>query len=144
VQCLELEQRQGKETAQARAIQMASGDLLVFTDVATRIGGAGLRGMASALMLPGVGAVSSEDRCLTADGRPAGEGLYVRYEMWLRRLESRAGGLVGLSGSLFAVRRELCDEWPSDIPSDMLVRCAPRAGGCARSASRMCTGCTRT
>jgi cellulose synthase/poly-beta-1,6-N-acetylglucosamine synthase-like glycosyltransferase len=121
VQCLELEQRQGKETAQARAIQLASGDLLVFTDVATRIGGAGLRGMATALMLPGVGAVSSEDRCLTADGRPAGEGLYVRYEMWLRRLESRAGGLVGLSGSLFAVRRELCDEWPSDIPSDMLA-----------------------
>jgi len=121
VQCLELEQRQGKETAQARAIQMASGDLLVFTDVATRIGGAGLRGMASALMLPGVGAVSSEDRFVTVDGRPAGEGLYVRYEMWLRRLESRAGGLVGLSGSLFAMRRELCDEWPTDIPSDMLA-----------------------
>ena len=121
VQCLELEQRQGKETAQARAIQMASGDLLVFTDVATRVGGAGLRGMASALMLPGVGAVSSEDRFVTVDGRPAGEGLYVRYEMWLRRLESRAGGLVGLSGSLFGMRRELCDEWPTDIPSDMLA-----------------------
>ena len=120
VQCLELEQGQGKETAQARGIQMADGELLVFTDVATRIGGTGLRGMASALMLPGVGAVSSEDRFVTADGRPAGEGLYVRYEMWLRRLESRAGGLVGLSGSLFGMRRELCDEWPTDIPSDML------------------------
>lgn len=121
VQCLELEQREGKETAQARAIQLANGAILVFTDVATRIGGAGLRGMASALMRPDVSAVSSEDRFVTADGRPAGEGLYVRYEMWLRRLESRAGGLVGLSGSLFAMHRELCDEWPTDIPSDMLA-----------------------
>jgi cellulose synthase/poly-beta-1,6-N-acetylglucosamine synthase-like glycosyltransferase len=121
VQCLELAQRQGKEAAQARAIQRAKRDLLIFTDVATRIGGTGLRGMASALALPGVGAVSSEDRFVTPDGRPAGEGLYVRYEMWLRRLESRTGGLVGLSGSLFGVRRALCDEWPTDVPSDMVV-----------------------
>ena len=121
VRCLELAQPLGKETAQLRAIEMTTGEILVFTDVATRIGGAGLRGMAAALMQPGVGAVSSEDRFVTADGRPTGEGLYVRYEMWLRLLESQAGGLVGLSGSLFGVRRALCDEWPTDIPSDMLV-----------------------
>lgn len=121
VRCLELTQPLGKETAQLRAIETATGEILVFTDVATRIGGAGLRGIAAALMQPGIGAVSSEDRFVTAEGRPTGEGLYVRYEMWLRRLESQAGGLVGLSGSLFGVRRELCDEWPTDIPSDMLV-----------------------
>jgi cellulose synthase/poly-beta-1,6-N-acetylglucosamine synthase-like glycosyltransferase len=121
VRCLELEERRGKESAQARAIQLAHGQLLVFTDVATRIGGAGLRGIASALMLPGIGAVSSEDHFVSADGRPVGEGLYVRYEMWLRQLESRTGGLVGLSGSLFGVRRELCDEWPTHVPSDMVV-----------------------
>ena len=121
VRCLELAQPLGKETAQLRAIDLTTGEILVFTDVATRIGGAGLRGIAAALMQAGVGAVSSEDRFVTADGRPTGEGLYVRYEMWLRRLESQAGGLVGLSGSLFGVRRELCDEWPTDIPSDMLV-----------------------
>jgi glycosyltransferase involved in cell wall biosynthesis len=128
VECIELRDRVGKETAQARGIAAARGDILVFTDVATRIGGAGLRGMAAAFQSPGVGAVSSEDRFVTADGRPAGEGLYVRYEMWLRQLESRARGLVGLSGSLFAVRRELCDEWPTDVPSDFVValRCARR------------------
>lgn len=128
VDCIELQQRLGKEAAQARAIQAATGRFIVFTDVATRIGGAGLRGMVAGLARPGVGAVSSEDRFVAADGRPAGEGLYVRYEMWLRRLESRRGGLVGLSGSLFGVRRELCDEWPTDVPSDLVValRCARR------------------
>jgi hypothetical protein len=128
VECIELRDKVGKETAQATGIAAARGEILVFTDVATRIGGAGLRGMAAAFRSDGVGAVSSEDRFVTADGRPAGEGLYVRYEMWLRQLESRARGLVGLSGSLFAVRRALCDEWPTDVPSDFVValRCARR------------------
>jgi hypothetical protein len=38
--------------------------------------------------------------------------------MWLRRLESRAGTLIGLTGALFAVRRELCQPWDSRIDSD--------------------------
>jgi hypothetical protein len=128
VECIELRDKVGKETAQATGIAAARGEILVFTDVATRIGGAGLRGMAAAFQSGSVGAVSSEDRFVTAAGRPAGEGVYVRYEMWLRQLESRARGLVGLSGSLFAVRRALCDEWPTDVPSDFVValRCARR------------------
>jgi cellulose synthase/poly-beta-1,6-N-acetylglucosamine synthase-like glycosyltransferase len=128
VACLELDARMGKESAQVRGIQAANGEILVFTDVSTRIGGAGLRGIATAFADSSVGAASSEDRFVTADGQIAGEGLYVRYEMWLRRMESRMAGLVGVSGSLFAARRELCDEWPTDVPSDFVValRCARR------------------
>ena len=48
---------------------------------------------------PSVGAVSSEDRFISQDGSIAGEGAYVKYEMWLRKLESEQAGLVGLSGS---------------------------------------------
>jgi hypothetical protein len=47
--------------------------------------------------------------------------MYIRYEMWLRALESRKGGLVGLSGSFFAARREVCARWDTDIPSDFAV-----------------------
>jgi len=38
--------------------------------------------------------------------------------MWLRNLESRAAGLVGLSGSFFAARKEVCEEWDINVPSD--------------------------
>jgi hypothetical protein len=55
---------------------------------------------------------------VSADGRIVGEGAYVRYEMWLRRLESERAGLVGLSGSFFAVRRSVISRWDSTIPSD--------------------------
>jgi hypothetical protein len=38
--------------------------------------------------------------------------------MWLRRLESGRAGLVGLSGSFFAARREVCEDWDIYSPSD--------------------------
>jgi hypothetical protein len=63
--------------------------------------------------------VSSVDRFIDRDGRPSGEGAYVRYEMFLRSLETRVNSLVGLSGSFFAARREVCREaWSEDLQSD--------------------------
>ena len=48
----------------------------------------------------------------------SGEGAYVRYEMFLRALETRVNSLVGLSGSFFAARREVCRAWAADRQSD--------------------------
>jgi glycosyltransferase involved in cell wall biosynthesis len=112
------DERRGKEYAQLCAIREASGDILVFSDVATRIPENALRLMAREFADERVGALSSEDRFVSKNGEIAGEGAYVRYEMWLRRLESERAGLVGLSGSLFAARREVCKEWDIYSPSD--------------------------
>ncbi|HEX5514513.1 MAG TPA: glycosyltransferase, partial [Gammaproteobacteria bacterium] len=104
-------ERRGKEWAQLLAVQAAAGEILVFSDVATMLAPEALRRLAADFADPRVGAVSSEDRFVAPDGRIVGEGLYVRYEMWLRRLESGVGGVVGLSGSFFAARREVCEDW---------------------------------
>lgn len=111
-------ERKGKEHAQGLAIAQARGDILVFTDVSTAIPPNALHALMEDFADPGVGAVSSEDRFITTDGTVAGEGAYVRYEMWLRALESRKAGLVGLSGSFFAARREVCEPWDIQSPSD--------------------------
>lgn len=118
VRLLAIERRQGKEHAQKQAVQIAHGELLVFSDVATRLDPHGLRQIIANFADPTVGCVSSEDRLLGQDGKPAGEGMYVRYEMWLRRLESRVNSLVGLSGSFFAARREVCKDFSSEMQSD--------------------------
>ncbi|MCS5565945.1 glycosyltransferase family 2 protein [Marinobacter sp.] len=110
--------RKGKEYAQLQAIKVASGDILVFSDVATAIPEDAIRRMMRYFDDPEVGAVSSEDRFLARDGRIVGEGAYVRYEMWLRKLESSRAGLVGLSGSFFAARRSVCQDWDIYSPSD--------------------------
>lgn len=113
------DERLGKEHAQALAIARAEGDILVFSDAGTELPPDSLRRLAVDFQHPEVAAVSSEDTFISQDGSLAGEGAYVRYEMWLRRRESRVGSLVGLSGSFFAARRETCTQgWDEQIPSD--------------------------
>ncbi|MGB5180129.1 MAG: glycosyltransferase, partial [Gammaproteobacteria bacterium] len=118
VRLVRADQRKGKEYAQLCAIREASGEILVFSDVATTIPADAFRALVSAFVDKQVGALSSEDRFISNDGRVAGEGTYVKYEMWLRRLESEHAGLVGLSGSFFAARREVCVDWDIYSPSD--------------------------
>lgn len=110
--------RKGKEYAQLCAIKQAAGSIIVFSDVATQIETDGLQRLARYFDDTAIGAISSEDRFVSQDGSIAGEGAYVKYEMWLRRLESVRAGLVGLSGSFFAARKKVCIEWDIYSPSD--------------------------
>jgi cellulose synthase/poly-beta-1,6-N-acetylglucosamine synthase-like glycosyltransferase len=127
-------ERLGKENAQLHAIRAARGDVIVFSDVATQIPADALRKLTEYFRDPSIGAVSSEDRFVTAEGKVAGEGAYVRYEMWLRRMESSLAGLVGLSGSFFAARKSVCAEWDIHSPSDFNT-----ALNCARLGLRAVT-----
>lgn len=111
-------ERLGKENAQLAAIKVAKGDVLVFSDVATQIPVDALQKLEQYFADTSIGAVSSEDRFISKDGSVAGEGAYVKYEMWLRKQESQLAGLVGLSGSFFAARKEICQEWDIHSPSD--------------------------
>lgn len=118
IRLVRADQRKGKEYAQLCAIKQARGDILVFSDVATSIPAEAIHKLCAYFGDPTVGAVSSEDRFVSQDGTIAGEGAYVKYEMWLRRQESRCAGLVGLSGSFFAARASVCQQWDIYCPSD--------------------------
>jgi hypothetical protein len=113
--------RAGKEAAQRGAIAASREEILVFSDVATLLPPDGVRQIVANFADPTVGCASSVDRVVDAGGRASGEGAYVRYEMALRALETRAGTVVGLSGSFFAARRVVCRDWPPDVPSDFHV-----------------------
>lgn len=119
---LESAERRGKEAAQARALHSARGDVIVLTDVAGELAPGALRAIVRPFADARVGCVSSEDEVEGEDG----EGAYVRYEMLLRRLETECATLVGVSGSFFAIRRELAEGWREDLASDF--RSALEAG----------------
>lgn len=110
--------RRGKEHAQGLAIASTNADVIVFTDAGTLLPKDALAPLLHAFSDPTVGAVSSVDRFITANGSLQGEGAYVRYEMWLRDLETRFHSLVGLSGSFFAARRVVCERWDDRVQSD--------------------------
>jgi glycosyltransferase involved in cell wall biosynthesis len=118
IELIAIKERRGKENAQKEAITRARGDVLVFTDVATKLDPGGLKQIVSNFVDPSIGCVSSEDQVIGKDGKPTGEGLYVRYEMWLRRLESKVNSLVGLSGSFFAARKGVCRDFSDEMQSD--------------------------
>ncbi len=111
--------RKGKEAAQKLAVGVAKGEILVFSDVATILQPDAIRNIVKSFNDPSVGCVSSADRFVDQDGRTSGEGAYVKYEMFLRSLESTVYSLVGLSGSFFAARSSVCKQsWSEDLQSD--------------------------
>ena len=118
VELVRADQHLGKEYAQLCGIKAATGDIVVFSDSATRLQPEALQKLVPYFDNPQIGAISSEDRFISADGKVAGEGAYVKYEMWLREMESQCAGLVGLSGSFFAARKKICEEWDIHSPSD--------------------------
>ena len=111
-------ERKGKENAQGLAIGATTAEVLVFTDTGTILPPEAVRNLLRIFRDPFIGAVSSVDRFISPDGSMQGEGLYVRYEMWLRDREARFFSLVGLSGSFFAARRKVCEDWDTGVPSD--------------------------
>lgn len=109
--------RQGKEAVQGLALQEARGEIVIFTDAKSALLPDAIEKFLPYFSDPTIGAVSSTDK---VEGS-SGEGLYVRYEMWLRKLESSFQSVVGLSGSCFAVRKSVCAPWQNDIPSDFAL-----------------------
>lgn len=129
IELIRSDEHRGKEFVQGLALTHARGDIIVFTDVRTILSVDAFEKLIPYFRDPTVGAVSSIDQVIPDAQGESGEGMYVRYEMWLRRLESEFDSVVSLSGSCFAVRRQLCEPWRSDIPSDFSLLLAAQQAG---------------
>ena len=121
VKLVEIPKRTGKHYAQMQARDVSQGEILVFTDVSVELEPDALQRIVSNFADSSVGCVSSEDHVRGEPRGRGGEGSYVNFEMWLRRLESQVGSLVSVSGSFFAARRQVCDVWHSGQSSDFFV-----------------------
>jgi len=103
-------QRQGKAAAINRVVPLVSGEILVFSDANTMIEPGALRALVRSFADPAVGGVSGEKQV-----QGGGEGLYWRYESYLKRCDSALTSVMGAAGEFFAVRRELF--WPTEEDS---------------------------
>jgi cellulose synthase/poly-beta-1,6-N-acetylglucosamine synthase-like glycosyltransferase len=109
----------GKATAVSRGIQAVSGDIVVFTDARQEIDPSALRHMIACFADPTVGVVTGE--LYIRKGHNSQEnntGLYWRYEKTIRKHLSQINALLGASGSIYAMRRELTGPIPSNILLD--------------------------
>lgn len=111
-----IRERGGKAAALNAGLAAASAPIVVFSDASIMLEPGSIRAIVRPFDDPAVGCVSGEDRI--AGG--GGEGLYGRYEMFLRRQESRLHSIVGASGSFYAQRRELCGAFVPNVAPDFL------------------------
>lgn len=122
-QVLRLEERSGKSEAQNAGVNLATGEVLVFTDVSVIVRENALRQLIPALLVEGVGCVTGVDVSQAGEsGDPAKEaGLYTRFEIALRRREAEAGTLFGVNGCLFAIRKAHRAPVPRECVDDLYV-----------------------
>ncbi|MGH2843957.1 MAG: glycosyltransferase [Solirubrobacteraceae bacterium] len=97
--------RGGKIRAQDEAVRCASGALLAFSDANSVWQPDALGRIVAAFADPRVGYVCGDVTLLDGGGRNQ-EGLYWRYEMWMRRLESGLRSVTAGNGAIYATRRE--------------------------------------
>jgi len=97
--------RGGKIRAQDAAVERAHGDLVAFSDANVSWEPGALKRLIEAFSDPRVGYVCGDVRLVNDRGSNQ-EGLYWRYEMALRRLESRVRSVTGGNGAIYATRRE--------------------------------------
>ncbi|MFD0737908.1 glycosyltransferase family 2 protein [Lysobacter koreensis] len=111
-------QRRGKSACLGQVLPQLDAELVLFCDVRQRIDAGAARALVAALADPTVGAASGELLLQADTGYGQGVDAYWRYEKWLRRLESASGSLVGVTGALYAARREAIASVPAGIVLD--------------------------
>jgi hypothetical protein len=97
--------RGGKIRAQDAGVERADTPLVAFSDANALLEPDALRELVAPFADPQVGYVCGQVRFVNAAGTNQ-EGLYWRYEMLLRALESRLHSVTGGNGAIYATRRE--------------------------------------
>jgi cellulose synthase/poly-beta-1,6-N-acetylglucosamine synthase-like glycosyltransferase len=103
--------RGGKAAALNRGLEVATGDILFFTDVRQALEPYSLAHLVANFADPSVGAATGELRILDPDGtgEQADMELYWRYELWARRRLSRIDSIFSVTGCIYALRRNLAE-----------------------------------
>jgi cellulose synthase/poly-beta-1,6-N-acetylglucosamine synthase-like glycosyltransferase len=114
--------RRGKAANFREIVPTLTGDIVVFSDAGSLYRGDTLKKLIRNFADPQVGCVGGRIRYRNPDATSVsqGEGLYWRYEVFLREAESAIGSAMVLSGAVYAMRRELYRAVPDDLPDDFL------------------------
>jgi cellulose synthase/poly-beta-1,6-N-acetylglucosamine synthase-like glycosyltransferase len=107
VRLLHDSQRRGKAATIDAAIPRLAGDIVILSDANTGVDPSAARRLARWFADPAVGAVCG--RLLLTDPATGAnvDGVYWRYETFLKRCEGRLGALLGANGAIYAIRRDL-------------------------------------
>jgi cellulose synthase/poly-beta-1,6-N-acetylglucosamine synthase-like glycosyltransferase len=119
-----LPERRGKMHAMNRGMQFVKTPIVIFSDTNTRLGENSIRESVAQLSNPKVGCVAGEKRIVDKKedvAAGAGEGLYWKFESWIKKMDADLNSAVGAVGELFAIRTELFEAVEQDTILDDLI-----------------------
>lgn len=116
-------ERSGKLAAINRAVQyVGETDILVFSDANTMLNKSSIKKIVAHYVDPMVGGVAAEKKVISsAKGMIRGEGLYWKYESFLKKCEDRYYSVLGAAGELFSLRYALFKPLDESIILDDLM-----------------------
>jgi cellulose synthase/poly-beta-1,6-N-acetylglucosamine synthase-like glycosyltransferase len=116
--------RGGKIGAMNRGMQFVKTPIVIFSDGNTMLGKDSIKEIVNLFRNPKVGCVSGEKRIYQKESETAagaGEGIYWKYESFLKKLDAELYSVVGAAGELFAIRTELYREVEKDTLLDDFI-----------------------
>jgi cellulose synthase/poly-beta-1,6-N-acetylglucosamine synthase-like glycosyltransferase len=115
-------ERKGKMAAINRAISIASGEIVVFSDANNIYAEDAIRKLVVQFADPQVGGVTGSKHIVKSTTQLGNsEGLYWKYESFIREKESLLGCCTGVCGEIFSIRRILFERPPSSVINDDFV-----------------------
>jgi cellulose synthase/poly-beta-1,6-N-acetylglucosamine synthase-like glycosyltransferase len=122
VRLLDYPVRRGKATVLNDAFAELRGEVVVLSDANTYFSDPDVvRNLARWFRDPSVGAVCGKLVLTDPDTGTNVDGVYWKYETFLKHCESRLGALLGSNGAVYAIRRELFDGIPPGTVLDDFV-----------------------
>jgi cellulose synthase/poly-beta-1,6-N-acetylglucosamine synthase-like glycosyltransferase len=119
-----LPERRGKMHAMNRGVKFVKSEIIVFSDTNTILGKRSIREIVACFADEKVGCVAGEKRIIEKQSDAAagaGEGIYWKYESWVKKLDAELNSAVGAVGELFAIRTELFQEVEPDTLLDDFI-----------------------
>ncbi len=115
--------RLGKTAAQNAAVAKARGEIIVFSDATSHYQPDVLQAIGPNFADATVGCVGGRLLYVDPNDSDVGRGAksYWGYESFIKRQESRAGSLIGVSGCLYAVRRSAYEPLNDEACSDFII-----------------------
>jgi poly-beta-1,6-N-acetyl-D-glucosamine synthase len=112
------DQRRGKIHAVNRIMKLVKTPIVIFCDANTNLNPEAVKLMVRHYQDKSIGGVAGEKRILSKDednASGAGEGIYWKYESFLKKKDAEVHSIVGAAGELFSVRTELYQEPEENI-----------------------------
>jgi cellulose synthase/poly-beta-1,6-N-acetylglucosamine synthase-like glycosyltransferase len=120
VRVIEHPSRRGKTAVLNEAVPEASGEIVIHTDANSMLASDALTRIAVPFQDPRVGCVVGQLLYTNTDelAVSGGEGLYWRYENFIKESESHLGSTITANGGIYALRRAVFEPLPLHIAGD--------------------------